>query len=58
MSCTVKNLVKLKTPFAIQGGGYMPIADAANINSTGILISSTNLQTLDLARDGATRIST
>ena len=30
----------------------MPIADAANINSTGILISSTNLKTMQLSEDG------
>jgi FAD/FMN-containing dehydrogenase len=51
MSCALKNLVKLKTPFAMRGGGHMPIADAANINSTGILISSTNLNTLELSED-------
>lgn len=29
----------------------MPYDNAANINSTGILISSTNLQTLELSED-------
>ena len=29
----------------------MPIPDAANINSTGILISSTNLKTMELSAD-------
>lgn len=32
----------------------MPISDAANINSTGVLISSTNLNTLKLSEDGET----
>lgn len=32
----------------------MPIADAANINSTGVLISSTNLKTLQLSEDKET----
>jgi hypothetical protein len=32
----------------------MPIADAANINSTGVQISSTNLQTLHLSEDKQT----
>lgn len=32
----------------------MPIADAANINSTGVLISSTNLKTLELSEDKET----
>ncbi|KAH8779364.1 hypothetical protein BGZ57DRAFT_927077 [Hyaloscypha finlandica] len=35
----------------MRGGRHMPIADAANINSTGILISSTNLQRLELSED-------
>ena len=32
----------------------MPIPDAANINSSGILISSTNLKTLQLSEDHGT----
>jgi hypothetical protein len=51
MSCAAKILVNLKTPFAMRGGGHMPIADADNISSTGILISSMNLQTLELSED-------
>lgn len=54
MSCAVKNLVKYATPFAVRGGGDMPISTAANISSTGILISSTNLKTLELSADGST----
>ncbi|KAF4626377.1 hypothetical protein G7Y89_g11779 [Cudoniella acicularis] len=51
MSYAVKNLVKFATPFSMRGGGHMPIPDAANINSTGVLISSTNLTTLELSDD-------
>jgi FAD/FMN-containing dehydrogenase len=54
MSYAVKNLVKFATPFAMRGGGHMPIPDAANINSTGILISSTNLKTLQISDDSST----
>lgn len=32
----------------------MPISDAANINSTGVLISSTNLNALELSEDKET----
>jgi len=46
-------LVSLLHP-ALRGGGHMPIKDAANINSTGILISSTNLKTLKLSDDQQT----
>ncbi|KAF3045592.1 hypothetical protein E8E12_010349 [Didymella heteroderae] len=38
----------------MRGGGHMPISDAANINSTGVLISSTNLNALKLSKDGET----
>lgn len=38
----------------MRGGGHMPIADAANINSAGVLISSTNLNTLQLSEDRQT----
>jgi FAD/FMN-containing dehydrogenase len=51
MSCAVQNLVKFNTKFAMRGGGHMPIPDAANINSSGILISSTNLKALQLSDD-------
>ncbi|KAG9239563.1 FAD binding domain-containing protein [Amylocarpus encephaloides] len=51
LSCAVKTLVKFATPFAMRGGGHMTITDAANINSTGILISSTNLLTMELSKD-------
>ena len=54
MSCAVENLVRFNTKFAMRGGGHMPIPDAANINSSGILISSTNLKTLQLSDDHGT----
>ncbi|EOD43069.1 hypothetical protein V502_00187 [Neofusicoccum parvum] len=38
----------------MRGGGHMPIDDAANINSTGVLISSTNLNLLKLSDDHQT----
>lgn len=54
MSTAVKNLVRFATPFAMRGGGHMSVPDAANINSTGVLISSTNLKTLELSGDQST----
>ena len=38
----------------MRGGGHMPIANAANINASGILISSTNLNILQLSEDHET----
>lgn len=38
----------------MRGGGHMPISDAANINSTGVQISSTNLNVLKLSEDKQT----
>ncbi|KAJ4349628.1 uncharacterized protein N0V89_008244 [Didymosphaeria variabile] len=38
----------------MRGGGHMPISDAANINSTGVLLTSTNLNTLKLSDDKET----
>ncbi|OBT98862.1 hypothetical protein VE01_03298 [Pseudogymnoascus verrucosus] len=54
MSTAVKNLVRFATPFAMRGGGHMSVPEAANINSTGVLISSTNLKTLELSGDQST----
>ena len=47
-------MVKTSTLFAMRGGGHMPISDAANINSTGVQISSTNLNILALSEDKQT----
>ncbi|KAK2610729.1 hypothetical protein N8I77_004135 [Diaporthe amygdali] len=54
LSSIIKTLVKTSTRFSMRGGGHMPIADAANINSTGVLISSSNLKTLQLSEDKET----
>ncbi|KAF1354469.1 FAD-binding domain-containing protein, partial [Lizonia empirigonia] len=54
LSFAVKALVSTSTHFSMRGGGHMPISDAANINSTGVLISSTNLNALELSEDKET----
>ncbi|KAK7729790.1 hypothetical protein SLS53_009206 [Cytospora paraplurivora] len=51
MSAAVKALVQHNTPFAIRGGGHMAIAGYANIDSTGVLLSSSNLNQLELSED-------
>ncbi|GME51113.1 FAD linked oxidase [Neofusicoccum parvum] len=51
MGAAVKALVEYNTPFAIRGGGHMAIPGAANINSTGVLLSSANLNQLELSED-------
>ncbi|KAF2852610.1 FAD-binding domain-containing protein [Plenodomus tracheiphilus IPT5] len=54
LSYAVKALRNSSTLFAMRGGGHMPIPDAANINSTGVQLSSTNLNTLSLSEDKQT----
>lgn len=54
MSYAVNTLVDYETPFAIRGGGHMPISNAANINSSGVLLSSSGLNQLILAPDQST----
>ncbi|KAF2014429.1 FAD-binding domain-containing protein [Aaosphaeria arxii CBS 175.79] len=54
LSFAVKTFTRTSTPFAMRGGGHMPIPDAANINSTGVLVSSSNLKTLQLSSDQQT----
>lgn len=54
MAFGVKTLVASGVPFAVQGGGHMPIAGSANINSSGILLSSAGLTNLDLSDDNST----
>lgn len=51
MSTAVKLLGNTNTPFAIRGGGHMPITNAANINSSGILLASSGLNKLQLSAD-------
>lgn len=54
LSYAVKVLTNTSTQFAMRGGGHMPISDAANIGSSGVLLSSTNLNILKLSEDGET----
>ncbi|KAB8235451.1 hypothetical protein ETB97_001272 [Aspergillus alliaceus] len=51
MSEAVQILKEAKSPFAIRGGGHMPIANAANINSSGV---SFGLSQLSLSEDHPT----
>lgn len=51
MAFAVKVLVKTKVPFAVRGGGHMPIGDSNNINSTGILLSSSGFTQMRLSKD-------
>jgi FAD/FMN-containing dehydrogenase len=48
----VKILTALRSPFAMRGGGHMPIGDSNNIDSTGALLSSSGFQRLEMAADG------
>ncbi|RSL99004.1 hypothetical protein CEP52_009997 [Fusarium oligoseptatum] len=48
VSDTVKALVKGQIQFAIRGGGHMPIPNAANIDSSGVLVASASLNQLIL----------
>ncbi|CZR68522.1 uncharacterized protein PAC_18421 [Phialocephala subalpina] len=54
MSVAISTLATLRTKFAMRGGGHMPISTAANINSSGVLLSSTNLIQLRLLADRQT----
>lgn len=54
MAGGVQILRNVSSPFAFRGGGHMPIGDAANINSTGVLLSSYGLTQVDVADDGKT----
>lgn len=51
MSQGVKVLTYFNTHFAIRGGGHMPISDAANINSSGVLLSTSGLTQINLSSD-------
>ncbi|KAF3761056.1 FAD binding domain-containing protein [Cryphonectria parasitica EP155] len=51
VSFGVKTLAASEVTYAIQGGGHMPIAGAANINSSGILLSTTGLDQLSISED-------
>ncbi|KAF7594066.1 hypothetical protein BBP40_010203 [Aspergillus hancockii] len=54
MSDAVQILEDLKSTFAIRGGGHMPIANAANIDSSGVLLSSFGLARISLSEDEST----
>jgi FAD/FMN-containing dehydrogenase len=54
LSYAITLLSNSSTLFAMRGGGHMPIRGAANINSTGVQISSSNLMTLELSEDKQT----
>ncbi|RFU29039.1 hypothetical protein B7463_g7281, partial [Scytalidium lignicola] len=49
LSAAVMALEHLRTPFAMRGGGHMPIENTVNINSSSVILSSTNLNTLVLS---------
>lgn len=48
----VKILTALRSPFAMRGGGHMPIGDFNNINSSGVLLSSSGFKRLEMAAGG------
>lgn len=54
MAHVVRALANFRSPFAVRGGGHMPIPDAANINSTGVLLASLKLRELELSQDAST----
>ncbi|KAL3304205.1 FAD binding domain-containing protein, partial [Colletotrichum asianum] len=51
MATAVQILAQSEVQFAVRGGGWMPIPGAANIDSNGILLATTNLTGLQLADD-------
>ncbi|ETS78416.1 hypothetical protein PFICI_10478 [Pestalotiopsis fici W106-1] len=54
MSGAVQILARTGVSFAMRGGGHMPIANAANINSSGVLLSSSGMTQLQLSKDQST----
>ncbi|THY35165.1 FAD binding domain-containing protein [Aureobasidium pullulans] len=54
LAIAVKALKYHGSPFAIRGGGHMPIGDSNNINSTGVLLSSSGFKRLALSPDSST----
>ncbi|KAH7061501.1 hypothetical protein B0J12DRAFT_536060, partial [Macrophomina phaseolina] len=48
ISSAIKTLSQLQVPFAMRGGGHMPIGTSNNIDSSGVLISSSNLKQLQI----------
>jgi FAD/FMN-containing dehydrogenase len=54
VSEAVKLFSARKVPFAVRGGGALPIDDAANIAGHGILISSSNMSSITVSADRKT----
>ena len=42
----------MRSPFAMRGGGHMPIGDFNNIDPSGVLLSSSGFKRLEMAADG------
>lgn len=54
MADAVLTFQNFSSPFAVRGGGHMPSADAANINSTGVLLSTAALSQVQVSDDRKT----
>ncbi|KAK6217596.1 hypothetical protein LQW54_003318 [Pestalotiopsis sp. IQ-011] len=54
MPGAVQILEQTGVSFAMRGGGHMPTANAANINSSGVLLSSSGMTQLQLSEDQST----
>jgi len=44
----IQKFTQTETKFAVRGGGHMPIAGSNNIDAPGVLLSTTNLNSLQL----------
>ncbi|KAH6705264.1 hypothetical protein BKA61DRAFT_492963, partial [Leptodontidium sp. MPI-SDFR-AT-0119] len=49
----IQLLAARDVPFAIRGGGFMPVSNAANIGPEGILFSNTNMTSLNITADNS-----
>jgi FAD/FMN-containing dehydrogenase len=54
MGNAIKTLVSMQVPFALKGGGHMPTPGFNNINSSGVLLSSSGFKQLEISADGKT----
>ncbi|KAH8896105.1 FAD binding domain-containing protein [Thozetella sp. PMI_491] len=54
VSYAIKTLAVSGVSFAIRGSGGMPVLGAANVNSSGILLASSNLTLLQISDDHST----
>jgi FAD/FMN-containing dehydrogenase len=50
----VKALTEFETLFAVRGGGHMPIPGYANINSSGVLLTTSGFDQLQISADHST----